>query len=115
MLRDRVRAETILMDSEEEKVQYVERVRQENASNTPGESNQIYFGIDNMEVRNSFHRGQFIPKDVIFPLKEVLWEGAHFLVPNDPEEFLSYEYEKPWDFPDDVGIPLHCKEIGEED
>ena len=115
LLRDRVRAETILMDSEEEKVQYVERVRQENASNTPGESNQIYFGIDNMEVRNSFHRGQFIPKDVIFPLKEVLWEGAHFLVPNDPEEFLSYEYEKPWDFPDDVGIPLHCKEIGEED
>lgn len=114
LLRDRVRTNTVSMDSEEEKVEYVERVRQENAVNVPKESNQIYFGIDNMDLRSSFHRGQFIPKDVVFPLKEVLWEGGHFLVPNDPEEFLTYEYEKPWDFPDDVGIPLHCKEIGEE-
>lgn len=113
LLRDRVRADTVQMDSEEEKVQYVERVRQENASNTPRESDQIYFGIDNMELRNSFHRGQFIPKDVVFPLKRVLWEGKRFLVPNDPEEFLAYEYEAPWDFPDDVGIPLHFKDIEE--
>ena len=109
-----MRAETIRMDSEEEKVQYVERVRKENASNTPKESDQIYFGIDNMQLRNRFHRGQFIPKDVVFPLRKVLWEGEYFLVPNDVEAFLKYEYEKPWEFPDDVGIPPHCKDIGEE-
>lgn len=114
LLRDKVRAETIRMDSEEEKVQYVERVRKENASNTPKESDQIYFGIDNMQLRNRFHRGQFIPKDVVFPLRKVLWEGEYFLVPNDVEAFLKYEYEKPWEFPDDVGIPPHCKDIGEE-
>lgn len=52
--------------------------------------------------------------EVLFPLKEIVWEGEKFWVPNDAEEFLTYEYERPWEFPDDVGIPLHY-EAGNKD
>ena len=109
-LRDyyaKLRIEIVSMPSEEEKINYIEKALAENRKNTAKESNYLYYGLDNMELQNSFHRGQFIPEEVVFPLREVLWEGEHFLVPNDPEEFLTYEYEKPWDFPDDVGLPIH--------
>ena len=109
-LRDyyaKLRIEIVSMPSEEEKINYIEKALAENRKNTAKESNYLYYGLDNMELQNSFHRGQFIPEEVVFPLREILWEGEHFLVPNDPEEFLTYEYEKPWDFPDDVGLPIH--------
>lgn len=104
---DRLRTELICMESEEEKIQYIEKARQENIQNTAKESNHIYFGIDNMEMRHSYHREHFVPREVIFPLKKVLWEGEHFWVPNDAEEFLTYDVENWWDFPDDVGISRH--------
>ena len=65
-------------------------------------------------MRHNYHKGTFIPQNVVFPLREVVWEGEKFFVPNDAEEFLAYEYERPWDFPEDVGIPLHYKTIGEK-
>lgn len=80
----------------------------ENQQNIASESNHIYFGIDNTEIRHKYHRGQWIPKDVVFPLKRVLYEGEYFWIPNDPEEFVKYEYENIWDFPDDVGIFRHA-------
>lgn len=71
------------------------------------ESKQIYFGIDSMEMRNKWHKGELIPRNVVFPLKKILYEGAYFWIPNDPEEFVSYEYENIWEFPDDIGLPRH--------
>ncbi len=103
------------MNTEGEKIRYVENVLIKNRENVTKESKQIYFGLDNMEIKNPYYREQYIPREVVFPLRKVLWEGAHFWVPNDPEEFLSYEYAAPWDFPDDVGIPLHYKTIGEDE
>lgn len=113
-LADSLRAELICMETEEEKIQYMEEARAKNRENTAKESDHIYFAIDGTEMRHTYHRDHFIPKDVIFPLKKVLWEGEEFWVPNDPEEFLSYVYEDCQGFPDDVGISSHYNMCGEE-
>ena len=60
-----------------------------------------------MEIYNTYHKGCFIPREVVLPLRETEWEGAKFWVFHKAEEFLTYEYENPWDFPEDVGIPRH--------
>ncbi len=60
-----------------------------------------------------FYKNQFIPREVLFPLKRVSWEGEEFWVPNDAETFLTYMDEHPWDFPEDVGIPSHYTEMKE--
>lgn len=106
-LAAQVRDAAVCKNIEEEKIQCMQRALEKNRKNTAEKSSQIYFGLDNMDLYSRFHRGQFIPKDVVFPLRKVLWEGENFWVPNKAEEFLAYEYEHPWDFPDDVGIPLH--------
>lgn len=85
--------------------------------NLAEESENIYFGIDCMNLYFNFHRGCWIPKDVVFPLKKVLYEGAHFYVPNDAEEFAKFQYRDIWELPDDLGIPQHIGSIlaGEKD
>lgn len=113
-LADGLRADWISMDSEEDKIRYAEQVRITNRQNTVQKSEGIYFGVESTEMRHSYHRDHFIPRDVVFPLKKVMWEGAYFWVPNQAEEFLTYEYEHPWDFPCDVGVPLHLKMDGED-
>ena len=60
-----------------------------------------------------FHRGQWIPKEVVFPLRKVLYEGMDFWVPNDAEEFLKYEFKNIWELPDDIGIPQHVREFAD--
>lgn len=101
------------MESEEEKIRLIERTRRENEKNIVKESGQIYFSIDNLVIERKFFRNHFIPRDVLFPLKRVLWEGEEFWVPNDAEEFVTYIDEHPWDFPQNVGIPSHYTEIKE--
>lgn len=113
-LAAQLRAEVICKDSEEEKIQCVEDALKKNRKNTAEKSGRIYFGLDNFDLNNSFQREHFIPENVVFPLREALWEGEKFWVPNDAEEFLTYEYEKCWDFPEDVGLPLHHKMHGEK-
>lgn len=99
-----------IFDSKAKK-EYFSQVLKENEQNVAKESNHIYFGIDNMEIMHKFHRGNWIPREVVFPLKRILYEGVYFWVPNDAEEFLKYEYENIWAFPDDVGIGQHMHNI----
>lgn len=80
-------------------------------TNLAEESENIYFGIDCMNLYFNFHRGRWIPRDVVFPLKKVLYEGAYFYVPNDAEEFSKYQYENIWELPADIGIPQHIGNI----
>ena len=108
-LADRLKMDLRLMNTEEEKIQYLEKAKTDLGKNIARESHSIYFGLDSMEMWLNYHREQFIPRDVIFPLKKISWEGEHFWVPNNAEAFLTYEYECPWDFPDDVGISPHFK------
>lgn len=93
----------------EEKERCIEEARQKNRHNTPEKSDNIYFGIDNvgMLLSNQYHRGGWIPKEIVFPLKKVLFEGEYFWAPNDPEEYVKYDYENIWEFPGDVGLPKH--------
>ncbi len=105
MIRERL----VGLESETEKAAYVERLIAENSLNTVEESSRIYFGIDNMEMFCRHQKEDFIPKETVFPLRRVLWEGEWFFAPNRPEDFLEHEFENPWDFPSDIGIPGHYK------
>ena len=109
-----MRTEVICKDSEEEKIQYVKKMLEKNKENIAEKSDYIYFGLDNMEIQMAYLKEHFIPENVVFPLKEVLWEGEKFWVPNQAEEFLTYEYEDCWGFPEDVGISRHQKWRGKE-
>lgn len=102
----------IVKMSNEERAQYFGAGLKEHEENIVKESNQIYFGIDNMEIRNIHSKNQWIPKDVIFPLQQILFEGKYFWIPNKPEEFLTYEYDHIWEYPDNVGIPKHYIYLG---
>ena len=99
----------------EQKVECLENALEENRNNIAGDSSHLYFGIDNMGIVQSYHRGQMVPKEVIFPLQKVLYEGAYFWVPNDAEEYLKYEYENIWEFPIDVGIQRHLGHSEEDE
>lgn len=104
-----------VIDVYEDKIKYVDRLLAENKHHTVKESNQIFFGIDNMaSMLNNYPRNQFIPKEVIFPLKKVLFEGEYFWAPNDAEEFIQYELFDIWEFPRDVGMQCHSN-VTEED
>lgn len=108
-LAGRLKTDLVALDTERAKLQYIEKARMENSKITARGSDHIYFGLDSMELWLSYHREQFIPRDVVFPLKKIRWEGEYFWVPSNAEEFLTYEYECPWDFPDDVGIFPHFR------
>lgn len=114
-LSSRLKTDLVALDTEKAKLQYIEKARAENSKITASESDYIYFGLDSMELWLGYHREQFIPRDVVFPLKEVRWEGECFWVPNNAEEFLTYEYECPWDFPVDVGISPHFRMSEDEE
>lgn len=60
-----------------------------------------------MESTLEYNKGRMIPENVIFPLKRVLFEEKELWIPNNAEEYLSYEFDNIWEFPDDVGIPGH--------
>lgn len=101
---------------EKEKLKYIEKILIENKNKTVRESNNVFWGIDSLLISVlRYPREQFIPREVIFPLKKILFEGEHFWIPNDAEEFLSYEYfGNIWEFPQDVGLQHHSI-VEEED
>lgn len=103
----KVNQKWMLAASLEDKRKCTETALIENRQNIARESSHLYFGIDNMMMRRKSFKGSWIPKEVIFPLRRVTFEGEHFWAPNDPEKFLAYEYDNIWEFPDDVGISKH--------
>ncbi len=94
--------------SEEEQLSCIEAAKRGNQKNTVKNSNRIYFGVDNLANFRSYHKGGWIPKDVVFPLKQITYEGELFWVPNQVEEYISYLFKNVWDFPgDNIAIPKH--------
>ncbi len=100
--------------SMQEKTACLEAALEEMREHLAKDSGHIYFGIDNMAMMQRYHRGGWIPKDVIFPLQEISYEGARFWAPNQPEEFTKFEYEDIWNFPADVGLQKHLS-LGEDE
>lgn len=91
----------------EEKTACLEQALREISEHTVDDSSHLYFGIDHMVIMMGYHKGHWAPREAVYPLKEALYEGEYFWVPNEPEEFLSYEYGDIWEFPDDIGMARH--------
>ncbi|MCI8377464.1 MAG: hypothetical protein HFH72_02975 [Lachnospiraceae bacterium] len=103
----KVRTELYDIDGEEDKIRHVREAMGENPY-LAKQSNSIFYGFDNQESVRLHNKGKMIPENVVFPLKQVEFEGKQFWIPNKPEEFLSYAYSKSiWEFPDDVGLQQH--------
>lgn len=87
-------------------MEMIEKARQENG-HIVEESSQIYFGIDNMDLFLRHDKGCWMSRDIIFPLRKILFENREFYIPNHPEEFLGYIYPDITEFPQDIGLPKH--------
>lgn len=107
-LVDRVKEEWIKSDSNDAKIECMRKALEESRKYTVKKSDHVYFGIDSMTIMNRYKRHKdYIPSNILFPLQQVLYEGEYFWVPNQPEAFVSYEYDNIWEFPNDIGIPRH--------
>lgn len=102
----KVREELMGVTALEDRAGILREAVTENRRHTVPQGSQIYFGLDSTEMEHKYHKG-YIPEEVLFPLKKVMWEGEKFWVPNQPEEFSLYEFADIWGFPEDVGIPAH--------
>lgn len=49
----------------------------------------------------------FIPYNVVFPLKKISFEGLNCYIPNQPNQFLNFQFKNYMNFPDDIGIEKH--------
>ena len=105
----KVNEKWVLAASIEDKRKCIEQARIENKHNIAKESSHLYFGIDSMIMRRKSFKEPWIPREVVFPLKKGTFEGEDFWIPNNPEEFLSYEFGDIWEFPEDIGIPKHIE------
>ncbi|MEZ3471800.1 MAG: LicD family protein [Lachnospiraceae bacterium] len=102
--------ELIIKNLPSKKLEYVQKALAENKQNAVEKSGHIFWGIDNMEfLQTKYPREEFIPVEVLYPLKRAPFEGAYFWVPNDAAEFLTYEFGELWKFPEDVGFQRHCE------
>lgn len=71
-------------------------------------SSRMYFGIDNLASFNKQNK-EWIPAEVILPLKKGKFENTQFWVPNKKEEYIVFEHKDFLDFPVDVGLRSHRK------
>ena len=94
-----------------QKIDYVDKVHdfmttQIRQNPMIGGGEQYYFGIE-WQSALSRDNNSFIPKNVIFPLKKIEFEGHEFWAPQDERTYISYEYKNYMEFPKDVGLKTH--------
>ena len=65
------------------------------------DSNTIYFGLDNMDSF-VYSNDNWIARNLIFPLREIEFEGIKCYAPNDIEKLLPYYYKDYEGFPNDI-------------
>lgn len=75
---------------------------------TTTSSNNIYFGIDNLDSFTCKNSG-WIDRDVIVPLKKATFEGIGCYIPNKPEILLSYYYKNYMELPDEFSSHHICE------
>lgn len=78
-------------------------------ANTTISSNNIYFGIDNLDSFTCRNSG-WIDRDIIVPLKKATFEGIDCYIPNKPEILLSYYYKNYMELPDEFSSH-HISEV----
>ena len=104
-----VREKMLKINHVDKVVDFLKSEREGNI-NIVKDSNLIYFGIDcNMSYSKT--NENWIPKEVIFPLQEVIYENQKLLIPNLPEEYVKYEFKDYMKFPEKFGISAHNKAL----
>lgn len=68
-------------------------------------SNHISFSLDSMMAYDHIHNNKWINRDVIFPVKDIEFEGEKVPVPNDYKQFLLIDIPGYKGIPMDIGIP----------
>lgn len=102
----RIQTEAYNLSTREERIDFVRDEREKNP-NVVEKSNSIFYGFDNMESIRPYDIGKMIPENVVFPLRKIKFEGKEFWAPNQPEQYLRYNFKDIWSFPDDVGLQRH--------
>lgn len=102
----KIQTDAYSLAGKEERIAYVREAMKKNP-NIVKKSNSIFYGFDNMESIRPYDIGKMMPANVVFPLRKVTFEGRQFWIPNCPEEYLAYNFENIWEFPDDVGLQRH--------
>ncbi len=103
---EKVNRELIALADTRKRVEYIKKTI-ENNEHIVEQSQSLYMGLDNMDVFPKYNKGNWIPKNIVFPLKKADYEGLQILVPNDAEQFVTYLYEDCFAYPEDVGIMRH--------
>ena len=63
------------------------------------------YGYDVRESYSGSKYNRFIERKYVFPLKEILFEGKKFEAPNNPEEYLRFEFGNNYmEFPQSIGL-----------
>ena len=62
--------------------------------------NYVIWALDNVQSTQGYK--VFFPKDTIFPLKELQFEGGLYLAPNDPESYIEQMFGDYYSVPDDM-------------
>ena len=71
-------------------------------------SNSVFWGLDNMDSY-LYEENDWIPADMIHPLKEICFEGLQCYAPNKPEEMLQLFYGDYMSYPEE----LTCRHLTE--
>jgi lipopolysaccharide cholinephosphotransferase len=74
-------------------------------------SNNLYYGIDDMGAYVYPYHDKWIERGIVFPLRRMQYEDTEFYAPNKPEEFIAYSFPRYMDFPDDLGMSRHTERI----
>ncbi|MDD3593557.1 MAG: LicD family protein [Candidatus Gastranaerophilales bacterium] len=69
-------------------------------------SNKIYYSIDDW-LSYFFPMRGFFTKDMIFPLKQLEFEGELLYVPNDYHAYMSLQYPNYMEMPEDMRFLVH--------
>lgn len=64
-------------------------------------SNYVFWGLDNMDSY-VYEENDWFPADMIYPLKEICFEGLRCYAPNKPEEMLKLFYGDYMSYPEDL-------------
>ena len=84
------------------KLDYLTSEFQKN-TNIAQASDKIFYGIDSLDS-HLFMISDFIPKDVIFPLRKIIFEGKEFYAPNKMEKYIEFQYKNWKNFPSKIEI-----------
>lgn len=98
----------IQLEKETERIKFIKNELKNNKYIVK-KSNLLYMGIDNMDSYILYDKGEWISNDIVFPLSRVQYEGVMVWIPNKPEEFLKYQFNNIYDFPNDVGLQKHIR------